>query len=543
MGVPDISTALARWADAIGQDRVHADAATLGRYGASTLPRAVAPLAVLKPGGREEVAECVGVARTFRIPLYPISRGRNWGYGDACPVEPGQVVLDLSDLDRILEVDEELAYAVIEPGVTQGQLSDHLQAMGGSLWSDSTGAGPDTSIVGNILDRGFGHTAYGNRPQFVCGLEVVTGSGQVLRTGLGHYQAARAARTYPYGVGPSLDGLFMQSNFGIVTQMGIWLMPRPEAFAVFVCSVSRPEDLAAVVDELRRLRLDGTLRSIVHIGNDLRLISSGQTAAAFGTGATALTPEQRATIRRAANIGAWTFAGGLYGSTAQVRGAARALRRRFRPRGWDLHVVTARQLAWADRFLPLAGKLRVGRSALSKLRAIKSLYDLNRGIPSRQFLAGAYWKHPRGLPDGFPDRADPAQDGCGLLWLSPVLPMKGEQAREVLALVEPLFAQYGFDFFVTFSTVNERSLAAVMTIAFDKSDGQESERAQECYETCFGALMTAGFIPYRVGTQSMDAMAEGSTGFWTAVAALRSAFDPDGIIAPGRYQPPDRPAT
>jgi 4-cresol dehydrogenase (hydroxylating) len=66
-------------------------------------------------------------------------------------------------MNRIIEVDDELAYAVIEPGVTQGQLAAHLAQRDVRLWVDCTGAGPDTSIVGNVLERGFGHSPYGNR--------------------------------------------------------------------------------------------------------------------------------------------------------------------------------------------------------------------------------------------------------------------------------------------------------------------------------------------------------------------------------------------
>lgn len=534
---PDLADALGRWAELLGPERASDEAALVDRYAASTLPRAPRPLAVLRPRDRDEVVGCVRIARATGVPLYPISRGKNWGYGDACPPRPGQVVLDLSGMDRIVEIDDTLAYAVIEPGVTQGQLSEELRRRGDRLWLDSTGAGPDTSIAGNILDRGFGHTPYGNRPQFLCGLEVVTGSGELLRTGLGHYASARAAATFPYGVGPSLDGLFLQSNFGVVTRLCVWLMPRPESYALFVCSLPRDEDLPQAVEELRVLKQEGTLRSVVHIGNDLRLISSARTAAALGSQGRALSAGQRAELRRAAGFGAWTYAGGLYGAADQVGAAVRRLRRRFRPHGWQFRVVTERQLDLADRVLPLAGGVPAVRRTLGQLRAARSLFNLNRGVPSRQFLAGAYWKRRSGLPEGFPERADPALDDCGLYWLSPTLPMTGAQARALLDLVEPLFAEHGFDFFVTFSTVNERSLAGVMTIAFDKEDPDERQRAEACYRACFAALMAAGFVPYRVGIQSMPDLAQGSEGFWPIVAKLRAALDPDGIIAPGRYEP------
>src|SRR5688500_9272303 len=146
-------------------------------------------------------------------------------------------------MNRILEVNEELCYAVIESGVTQGQLYDHLARSNPGLWMDASGAGRGASIVGNILERGFGHTRYGDHSLTTCGMKIVLSDGRILDTGLGHYDNAKAARAYRYGAGPFLDGLFTQSNLGVVTQVGVWLMPKPEAFTAFFVSAPRADDL------------------------------------------------------------------------------------------------------------------------------------------------------------------------------------------------------------------------------------------------------------------------------------------------------------
>jgi 4-cresol dehydrogenase (hydroxylating) flavoprotein subunit len=109
------------WRARLGADAVLRDRDVLRRYGRTTLPDAPA---VLLPRSTEQVVLAVRMASARQVPLYPISRGKNWGWGDACPVTPGQVVLDLSRMDRIVEIDAELGYAVIQPGVTQGQLAD-----------------------------------------------------------------------------------------------------------------------------------------------------------------------------------------------------------------------------------------------------------------------------------------------------------------------------------------------------------------------------------------------------------------------------------
>ena len=92
----------------------------------------------------------------------------------------GSVLLDLSRMNRIVDFNEDLAYVTVEPGVTQGQLYAFLRERGSRLWMDATGASPDCSLIGNTMERGFGHTPYGDHFAQVCGLEVVLPDGQCI---------------------------------------------------------------------------------------------------------------------------------------------------------------------------------------------------------------------------------------------------------------------------------------------------------------------------------------------------------------------------
>jgi 4-cresol dehydrogenase (hydroxylating) len=530
------SPALAAMAVVVGAAHLRADPATLDRYARSTAARSVRPLAVVTPGSATEVAALARIANEHRIAVYPISTGKNWGYGDACPVGGAQVILDLGRMNRILEVDRALAYAVIEPGVTQRQLSDYLRDHGIDLWIDCTGAGPDTSFIGNILERGFGHSPHGNRLQHIAGMQVVLASGEILDTGFGHYPNARTTHLFPYGVGPFLDGLFTQSNFGIVTRLGIWLMPAAECVNHFLCSVPNHADIAAVVDALRPLRLNGTLRSILHIGNDLRVLSGGRVfPRSAAPGASALPAPLRAEL--CAGIGAWTVSGALYGTAAQVAAARAAVRRALGHTAGRPLFLTEQKLRTAAWFARLLGNSRAGQAVRARVALGQSLLAMNRGVPNARFLAGAYWRRRRGLPADFPQRANPAQDNCGLLWVSPVLPLRGADMLAVHELAAPVFSEYRFDLFATFSMINERSLGGVLTIAYDKDDEEEVERAQLCYRTVFSRMMAAGYCPYRVGNHSMGELDPHGDVYWQTVARIKDALDPRGIIAPGRYQP------
>ena len=146
------------------------------------------------------------------------------GYGTAAPRLPGSVVLDLGRMRRILEVNADLGYCVIEPGVGFFDLYEHLQAndiplmmsVPGNAWG---------SVIGNALERGIGYTPMGNNTRNLCGLEVVLPDGDLVRTGMGAMAGNHAWHCFPYSFGPGLDQLFCQSNLGIVTKAGLWLMP------------------------------------------------------------------------------------------------------------------------------------------------------------------------------------------------------------------------------------------------------------------------------------------------------------------------------
>ena len=347
----NLPAALEAWCQAIGREYVDASAETCHRYGRSTSPWNQEPVAVLRPSTVAEVQEIVLIAGKHDCPLYPISGGKNWGLGDACPTTAGQVVLDLRRLNAIREVNTELCYAVIEAGVTQKQLYDYLAAHAPNLAFDATGAGPTATIVGNIMERGYGHSPYGDRYHNSCNYEVVLADGELIRTGFGAFPNARSAHVLKTGLGPALDGLFTQSNLGIVTSMTVWLMPKPECFEAFAFTVADEAMLPDIVDALRPLRLNGVLPSTVHIANDLRLIASKMSYPwELTSGVTPLPDAVREHLRKQYGIGAWNVLGGLYGTSAMVRGARSELRRALRgiavPR-----FINERRLTWGNRLV------------------------------------------------------------------------------------------------------------------------------------------------------------------------------------------------
>jgi (+)-pinoresinol hydroxylase len=204
--------------------------------------------AAVAPDNVEEVQKVVKIANTYKIPLYTISTGKNLGYGGSAPVYSGSVVLDLKRMNRILEVNEENAYALVEPGVSYFDLYRYIQEKELKLWVDVPDPGWG-SPVGNSLDRGGGYlmAQYRNHFDSHCGMEVVLANGEIIRTGMGAMPNAKTWQQYKTGYGPWVDGIFSQSNFGVVTKMGFWLMPEPDAYLSGTVMVPRRDDLIPLI--------------------------------------------------------------------------------------------------------------------------------------------------------------------------------------------------------------------------------------------------------------------------------------------------------
>src|SRR6516165_9296006 len=199
-----------------------------------------------------------------------VSTGKNLGYGGAAPVYSGSVVLDLKRMNRILEVNEENAYALVEPGVSYFDLYRYIQEKGLKLWVDVPDPGWG-SPVGNALDRGGGYLMAHLRNHFDshCGMEVVLANGEIIRTGMGAMPTAKTWQEYKTGFGPWVDGIFSQSNFGVVTKMGFWLMPEPDAYLSGTVSVPKHQDLIQLVDILNFLENSGVVNGMPQLGSPL----------------------------------------------------------------------------------------------------------------------------------------------------------------------------------------------------------------------------------------------------------------------------------
>lgn len=515
---PGYVQALRDWRHALGDAAVLEGPEAARRYGVDTSRLRRRIPAALLPANVEEVQAVVQIARRHGVPLYPISTGRNWGHGTANPAVDDSVVVDLSGLRRIVAMDEELGLVTVEPGVTQGQLRAFLAKQSLPFMVPVTGAGPSCSLVGNALERGYGPAPHADHFAAVMALEAVLPTGELYRSPFLDSGGPAAEAVFKWGVGPYLDGLFSQGSFGIVTRMTLALARRPETVAALFFEVERDEQLEPTVAAVREIFRQAqsnvgtiTLLSQVRILASMGVEYPRERAVPGG----ALTPDEIASLARSAGASAWAGAVPVYGTRAHAAATRELVERLLGPHAWRLTYVESDPEG----------------SAPSPL-------DLTEGRPSELSLLLAYWRSRSAAPVR---DLDPARDGCGLIWYSPVVPMRPRSVRSFVDLVRRECGRHGLEAPITLVGLSERAFDCPLALLFARDDPEESARAEACYRALFAAGREQGLVPYRLGVQFMSLLVDPEKTGWQMGSRLKRALDPEGILAPGRYCLPDPP--
>jgi 4-cresol dehydrogenase (hydroxylating) len=499
--------------------------------------RGVPPSAVHRPRSLEDVVALVEAARCARKPLYPVSQGLNWGYGSRSPIIAGCELVDMSAMNRIInaaEVSQHSPVAVIEAGVTQRQLFEFLRERCPALTFNPTGSAMDTSILGNALDRGVGY--FGPRVDDVFGLEVVTGAGTVLRTGFRRLgDASPLAHSHPYGLGPMLDGLFFQGNFGIVTSACLRLMPRRPRQLALSMALRREVDLPGFIDTLAQLKREGLLTSVTHIGNRTRTRETLMAGLVryfeqeCGFSAAQASREAEVALPLAAPH-EWTGMAGVAGSAGQVRATVVDVRRRLGGIA-QVRVVTDGMLDLGYRLAHGLRFLSRARATAAAIAAIRPLHGLVRGEPNDVAVDNLLWRFGRSdLPAARLDDSN-----CGLLYINPALPMNGELVSCFVRRMCDVAAGFGFELAVTINVETGTSMVAVANLLFDRALPDQVERAHTCAKALLQLIHREGLEVYRARVDMMGDVVDAASPHWQMVRALKLALDPDNIIAPGRY--------
>jgi FAD/FMN-containing dehydrogenase len=472
--------------------------------------------AAVAPDSVEHIQKILAIANHFSIPLYTVSTGRNLAYGGSAPAYSGSVILDLKRMNRVLELSEEYAYALVEPGVSYFDLYRHIREKGLKLWIDVPDPGWG-SPVGNALDHGAGRIPLPYRDHFDahCGMEVVLANGQVVRTGMGAIPNSRLWLQTKYGPGPILDGIFSQSNFGVVTKMGFWLMPEPEASMSGRIRVPRHDDVIPFVRTLASLMYSNVVDCNFTIDSPVF--------------ASRTNPEKEKLLVKSD------------GGTAQEwdhYAAAQGLDffwetelRFYGPPG----IMAAKWEYVKERFATLGGvRFDDGETVHFPLtdEQINERTDVTFfGIPSLSVFAGM-------AAGGLTGSAQGAQT-TGHLDASPLVPISGEEILKAQRVFNKVFHDAGLPRGLGFA-MNYHWRTFIMFQGLQiTNDKEHNAKVRAAYEKCAQAAVDNGWGFYRAHNafhdKVMGLLSYNDHALPKLHETLKDALDPNGILSAGRY--------
>ncbi|KAF8577799.1 vanillyl alcohol oxidase [Ramaria rubella] len=462
--------------------------------------------ATIYPGSTEEVQLVVRWANKHLLPIYPISMGRNLGYGGAAPRVRGSIVLDLGKrMNKVLNIDGANCSCMVEPGVSYFALYEAVQESGHALWIDTPDLGGG-SVLGNAIDRGVGYTPYGDHFGNHCGMEVVLPTGDVVRLGMGALPGKDGVdnptwQSFQYGYGPYSDGIFTQSNFGIVTRMGFWLMPAT-GHLTFAITFPDEDDFERIVEVIRPLsasRVLGNVPQLRHAVQELAVTGKGRRE--FFDGEGLLPPKVLSGYMKKTVYGdiTWILYGTVYGSRTAQTASLDVIRQAF-------SVIPEAKFVFPDDVPPD--------------HYLHSRVAICSGVPQLTDLNWLQWK-----PNG------------AHLFFSPISPTNGKDARKLYDIVKSRHEEFGFDMMPAFC-IAPREMHFIDCLVYDRGDKSEKRRVVACLRAMIEDAAKEGYGEYRTHILVADQVA--ATYSWNNGALMRlnetlkDALDPNGILAPGR---------
>ncbi|PYS51908.1 MAG: glycolate oxidase subunit GlcD [Acidobacteria bacterium] len=261
---------LAHLREIVGAEHVVVDPEKVEPYAQDAVKEKFPPEAVLFPRTALEIAEILKLANEARFPV--TARGGGVGYsGGAVPIEGG-VVIGTDRMNEIKEINADDLNVVTEPGVRTYALQQAVEAIG-LFYPPDPASYKESFIGGNIAENagGIRSAKYGVTKHYVLGLEVVTPTGEIIRTG---------GRTSKNVVGFDLTGLICGSEgmLGIITEATLRLLPLPEATRTVRATFRTMREACACVARFSRARVTPVAIEVL----DRNSIAAVESQYAFG---------------------------------------------------------------------------------------------------------------------------------------------------------------------------------------------------------------------------------------------------------------------
>lgn len=475
-------------------------------------------LAKVSPQNIHECLQLLKISQEFHVPIYPVSAGKNWGFGASIPTANDCLLVDLSSMKNISNYDANLGTLKIQAGVTQKELYDFLEKTKSPFRIDVTGSGEETSVLGNALERGLGYQAL--RHEHILSMKVLLMDGSIIETGYGRFENTELNKCLSYGLGPSLNHLFTQSNFGIVLEATIKLLKRCEYECAFSFSIQKEEDLAKVSLLIQDFFDNALITSIPKVFDKRRCevtFCPKYFASAKAKGMKPTRKEVLENFEKSWGEKTWTFVTSLGGPYEVVQSKLKYIRERLK----DISPVRVVDRKSLENSMP-----QNFEEELQK-QFDELILGYLQGKPSNDALLSTYWD----ILDyeKSPERPEEKKD-YAFLYITPLIPNTGADLNKYLEIYEKVNERFSQNPAMTLNFLNRNSVEAVISLSFNKKNPFEIKRAHNFKKTLLSELAQAGYLPYRLDTGEMQNFT------WDEVSQkIKVLLDPENLLAPGRY--------
>ena len=526
-----------------------------------TYPKKSSTLLIFKPYPYEsddtsrykEIVKIIELAKCYGFAIHPYSRGANLGYGGKEPYAPNCVGLDLSAFKKISNYKKSSGHITVEPGVSQEAISEFLIKNGGIHVHDTTGAPKFASVVGNYLERGFGHTPLAEHAKNILHAEIITPNHKgeqpshfVTSTDGTSFEINGKMLFRTYSIGPDLTGLVIQNNVAIVTSLTIKLLKKPDCFVAYFIPFKK-DDIEQMIDTCALLRKQNTIHSAAHIGNNMKTLQL--LAVEFPELIKSYSYDELDKLIHKFGLDDWTLSGGMYGTQNQVKAHIKDLKTAMKNLGVKPLFIDEKKLRFIKKTLSLSPSLNkalvknlitsdsgILRKVGAKLALRKSLLELckiKQGIPSNEFLRTIYWRNLHKLKDSVPN---PSKDKVGLLWGAPCSEISSKDFKLITSFMNETCKKYDFESPISVTLINERTMECVLSLSWDRNKQEEEQQALACYKELMLKCASMGFLQYRMSTLSNHFLNRQHLPLPIELPELKSCFDPCNVISPSKYQ-------
>lgn len=488
---------------------------------------------ILYPTTTDQVIEVVRLANKYLVQLYPVSTGKNWGYGCQIPTRKNCFIVNLSKLNKIEIINKELGVFSIEPGVTQKMMADFLLENQLSFVIPTTGAGLNCSLIGNALDRGYRLSPITDHFKGLTSIDAILPNGDLYQSPFAAYGCRLLSHLHPNGVGPNIQGLFAQSHLGIVTRASIHLQKKSKDVCVFYFGINDNSKIALWIEliQLAMGEFSGIIQS-VNLMNKNRIIATKD------SNAYPINKSNKSLFNKMIHKGdrmEWQLIGAIHGNKEITTIVIKKLKKLFSSHSDMKMFFTQRKLKVLKYFLSYIPVIRKNEEIALSLSQMQSFFDLVSGVPSNVGLNLAYLYKKYDKNNLL--TLNPSLDDVGLRWFAPLVPIIPEKVLEFNEIITRVSSQFEVPALITFNTISPLCFDCTIPIFFEKDNELSEKKADEYFWALLNECQKAGFFPYRLDIEAQKKLIIKDLAYWQTPLSIKKALDPNNIISPGRYLP------